>query len=156
MNMFQIRTMNATDTAQVAQIIGDCYKKLAVPEAYTKDELDGLLTGCSPGAVRQRFTSYDTYLAECNRRVVGVIAIKRNEIAELFVAPEIQGQGAGKQLVAFAEETIARAGNARVRVWSASAPTFYERLGYVVVEERACDDGPLKGRPIKILEKVVG
>jgi len=148
--------MLESDVELVGRIIADCYRALAPRESYTESELRGLLAGCSPQAVRQRYAQYDAYVADNDGQVVGVVAIEGNEIAEMFVRADAQGRGIGTLLVNVAEDAILSAGHDKVRVWSATAPRFYERLGYDILERRRCDRGPLKDRPLIVLEKRIG
>jgi len=152
----ETRRMLESDVESAGQIIADCYRTLAPRESYTESELRGLLAGCSPEAIRQRYAQYDAYVADNNGQVVGIIAIERNEIAELFVRPDAQGRGIGTLLVNVAEEVMLSSGHDKVRVRSATAPRFYERLGYDILQRRRCDRGPLKGRPLIVFEKRIG
>ncbi len=44
-----------------------------------------------------------TYVATMGNRIVAFVLFNGNEIADLFVAPAVQGQGIGKQLLDFAK-----------------------------------------------------
>ncbi|MDD5708578.1 MAG: GNAT family N-acetyltransferase [Kiritimatiellae bacterium] len=151
-----VRTMLEADVPAVATITSDCYRALARREQYTTDELSALLAECaSEEAVRRRYRGFAAFVAEQDDAVVGVVAIERNEVAQLFVSPVFQGRGTGRRLLAAAEAAIMNSGCRTSRVWSASAPGFYEKVGYGVTEKRVCAGGPLKGRPLVVLDKIL-
>jgi N-acetylglutamate synthase-like GNAT family acetyltransferase len=150
-----IRVIKEKDTPAVANLTADCYRALATREQYTKDELSGLLAQCGEEAICRQYHDFTAFVAEQDGVVVGVVAIERNEIAQLFVSPTIQGRGIGSGLVAAAEAHMLSSGYAKARAWSATAPTFYVRIGYAVTERKVCGGGPLKGRPLIVLDKVL-
>jgi putative acetyltransferase len=46
----------------------------------------------------------EAYVFEVNTAVVGFYALYQNNLAAIFIAPEFQGQGIGKQLIAHAKQ----------------------------------------------------
>jgi putative acetyltransferase len=66
--------------------------------------------------------------------LVGVVAFRDGWIDQLYILPESQGRGAGHALL-----DIAIRDQSRVRLWTfqknAGARRFYERNGFVAVEE---------------------
>lgn len=106
----------------------------------------------SPAALRARVDvemdgPWEVTVAELRGRVVGFLALKRDEavLAELFLRPEVIGQGIGQALLARAKAAMpdgftlfTRAGNARAR-------RFYERAGLTVLRTEI---HPRDGDPI--------
>ena len=45
-------------------------------------------------------------VAEIDSRVVGYVAVSRNHVENLYVDPEVQGRGVGRQLLAAVEERV--------------------------------------------------
>ena len=67
-------------------------------------------------------------------RIVGTVTIKENEIARLFVLPDYQGKGYGKELLDFAESEIAKHYNEIIIDASLSAKAIYLKRGYQEIE----------------------
>jgi N-acetylglutamate synthase-like GNAT family acetyltransferase len=148
-----IRLVTIRDFAAVGKVMIDCYSALAVQEGYTRLELEGLVHSCSPSAIMKRCGSFRVYVAEVEGEVAGAVAIEEQEITELFVSPDWQGQGIGRNLLAEAEREIAASGSNSVFVWTATAPAFYQRHAYHTVETATCSGGPLQGRSTTRLTK---
>ena len=60
-----------------------------------------------------------------NNKIVGTVTIRENEIARLFVLPDYQGKGYGKELLEFAEAEIAKHYNEIIIDASLSAKAVY-------------------------------
>ena len=72
---------------------------------------------------------------------VGTVTLKENEICRLFVLPQFQGMGYGKELLDFAEAEIAQ-NYTEIRL-DASFPgkALYLKRGYTEYEYRTVDTG---------------
>ncbi len=66
--------------------------------------------------------------------VVGTVTIKDNEICRLFVLPEYQGQGYGRELLDYAEHRISQVHNQIILDASLPAKGIYRKRGYVETE----------------------
>lgn len=66
--------------------------------------------------------------------IVGTVTIKNNEICRLFVLPEYQGNGYGKELLEFAEMTISNNYDEIKIDASLSAKMIYLKRGYKETE----------------------
>lgn len=75
------------------------------------------------------FLCYDLEL-----NVVGTVTIKKNEICRLFVLPQYQGNGYGKELMDFAETEIAKCYDEIILDASLSAKSIYLKRGYKEIE----------------------
>ena len=62
--------------------------------------------------------------------IVGTVTLKENEICRLFVLPQYQGNGYGKELLDFAEAEIAKQFNEIILAASLSAKAIYLKRGY--------------------------
>jgi len=65
---------------------------------------------------------------------VGTVTIRKNEICRLFVLPEFQHKGFGKQLIDFAEEDISKNYSDVILDASMSAKKIYKMRGYTEIE----------------------
>ena len=76
-----------------------------------------------------------TWVAEENSKLVGFISLLEDHIGGLFVLPQYQGQKIGTKLVEHAKRLR---GNLSVDVYNKNeeARKFYEKLGFVYVEEQ--------------------
>jgi len=69
--------------------------------------------------------------------LTGFCSYKADEIMGLYVAPTWARRGVGSALLSAAEQAIAAAGHARIRIDAAlSGRPFYESHGYRLVVER--------------------
>lgn len=74
---------------------------------------------------------------------------------QLYVHPDLQRQGIGRDLFAEVETCFPDAEILRLNVdpQNASAIAFYQAHGFVEVDQIALADGPLKGKDALVLEK---
>jgi GNAT superfamily N-acetyltransferase len=79
--------------------------------------------------------------------VASVVLLERDDhlvVENVAVAPDRQGQGQGRALLAFAEDEARRRGVRELRLYTNAAMTdnlvFYPRLGFTEVERR-CEHG---------------
>ena len=71
---------------------------------------------------------------DIEQNAVGTVTIKKNEICRLFVLPQYQGNGYGKELLEFAESEIAKRYNEIILAASLSAKSIYLKRGYKEIE----------------------
>ena len=133
-NNLSARTFRETDLFAVKSLIhrtiATCYPGHYCPEAVRffenyHDE-QAILGDARDGC---------TLVFEKAGRIVGTGTLAGNEIKRVFVDPACQRQGVGRLIMEQLENRAAATGVATVRL-DASLPArdFYERLGYLVVE----------------------
>ena len=66
--------------------------------------------------------------------IVGTVTVKKNEICRLFVLPQYQGNGYGKELMKFAEEEISKNYDEVILDASLSSKAIYLKMGYKETE----------------------
>ena len=121
--MEQFETIQSITTETIKEVYPHYYPKGAVDfflkhhsdEHIRKDILDGRV--------------FLIYSAEGN--AAGTVTVKENEICRLFVLPSFQGQGFGRELLRFAEETILEQYGVITLDASLPAKTIYKKRGYV-------------------------
>jgi len=150
----EIRGTTPADYERIADLTAACYVALAPFQKYTSAELTGLLTECcSIENTTKEYDRYESYVAVIGSRIVGVIGIDEDRIEQLFIDPEFQKRGIGGILLEKAENIMRGRGCKKIRVWSATAPDYYVKKGYVIDERKTCDYGPLQGRPVAVMSK---
>ena len=75
-------------------------------------------------------------LLDDGQNAAGTVTIRDNEICRLFVLPQHQGKGYGKELINFAEKEIAKNYDEIVLDASFSAKAIYLKRGYREVDYR--------------------
>ena len=63
-------------------------------------------------------------------RIVGTVTVRENEIGRLFVLPQYQGNGYGKEMLDFAESEIAECYGNIILDASLPAKSIYLKRGY--------------------------
>ncbi|MGN2613026.1 N-acetyltransferase [Aliivibrio fischeri] len=79
-----------------------------------------------------------TYVAEVDSKVVGFCSLYENMLAAIFVSPEYQGKGIGKQLISHAKEQCPVLA---LNVYSENVASyqFYLSQGFTVISEQVCE-----------------
>ena len=150
-----IRPMTIEDIPAVSRLVTACYEFLTERQGFSPEHLRRLLAErCSEAWVRGTFPAYPRFIADANGRVVGLVGIEGNDIAELWVDLAWHRQGIGTMLFGKAQQTIADAGYATLTVRTTGyAVPFYEAMGGHIVGRKPCPSGPLVGWPLTYLEK---
>ncbi|OHB63003.1 MAG: hypothetical protein A2Y77_10615 [Planctomycetes bacterium RBG_13_62_9] len=132
---FTIRALRDADLPSVKSMIhrtiAACY-----PGHYGPEAVRFFLDYHSERAIRQDARQGHTVVLARAGRVLGTGTLLGNEIKRVFVDPGSQKQSLGRLLMHRLEETATARGLAVVKL-DASPPSkaFYDRLGYVAVEE---------------------
>ena len=80
------------------------------------------------------------YLLTGSSGIIGSVALKGDEIDDLLVAPEYQGQGFGKQILLWAlEHMSSERVFLHVADWNKRAVRLYEDTGFEIVETFSID-----------------
>jgi GNAT superfamily N-acetyltransferase len=138
---FCIREFRENDAESVVQLIHRtidvCYTGVYPPRAvaFFKDfhSRDGILERSKKGTI---------LVAEQNGIVMGTGAVVENEIYGVFVEPKMQGRGHGRTIMHELESQAITKGHREILL-SVSLPsrTFYEGLGYEILQEAHRDVG---------------
>ena len=128
-----IEPMTDADHAEVSELLRACFNWLAEREGFT-DRQREFLVGPRSGAETLRTeaqTRPHLVARGQNRTILGMAAIRENEIARLYVHPQVHGRGVGKALFQAAESMIRQAGSTEVTVAALveNAAAFYRARG---------------------------
>lgn len=105
------------------------------PHYYSKGAVAFFLNHHSDESIANDISNNCVFLCcDLKHNVVGTVTIKKNEICRLFVLPQYQGNGYGKELLEFAEKEIASHYNEIIIDASLSAKSIYLKRGYKETE----------------------
>ncbi|WP_274008777.1 GNAT family N-acetyltransferase [Vibrio parahaemolyticus] len=98
-----------------------------VPPSFWQDQVENMRSIYLPAS--------DVYVFEKASKVVGFYALYENNLAAIFVKPEQQGQGVGKQLITHAKRQRVEL---TLSVYKANEVSyqFYLTQGFKVISER--------------------
>ena len=153
----EIREMKDENLPRVSQIVSAGYRWLAEREEFTQEELDRLVSQRgSKQAIRSQSLEYRFLVAIKADLIVGVVAIKKNEVTKLYVDSEFHRQGIGATLFRAAEEIIAQDGHKELFLGAfPSSVPFYEAIGLRVSSAEVKRCGLLAGRQCAIMKRAL-
>ena len=151
-----IREISESDFQNVSDLLCACYRWFEDRESFTPDQIEYLISERgSVEHVRDIARDELCLVADKGGRVVGMVAIKGNEIDKLYVDPEYHRQGIGTLLFRAAEDTIKRAGHHDMFLgaMARSAVPFYDRMGMYQDGYKHVQTGAFAGEKALILRK---
>ncbi len=134
--MVSVRKMNEEEISQVSELLCVCYRWLAQKEGFTDDELKGLLEFRGSRETVRKESQQELYLVACKRElVVGMVALRDNEITKFYVDPEHHCQGIGAALFRASEQIIRNKGYSEMTLFAIGTTPipFYQAMGMSVV-----------------------
>lgn len=136
-----LRPMEAGDTDEAATVWWRARAGAAIPApVHTREEVGGWFADVL-------LPDGQTWVAEQGDRVVAVLTLDGDDLDQLYVVPELAGQGIGSMLVELAKQLRPDGLELWVFQTNVAAQEFYRRHGFVEVrrtdgagnEERAPD-----------------
>ncbi len=100
------------------------------PHYYPQGAVDFFLHHHSDEAIQRDLEAGCVYLLLAEEKPVGTVTLNGKELNRLFVLPEHQGKGYGKQLLDFAENTLLAAFGEVTLSASLPAKAIYRKRGY--------------------------
>lgn len=105
------------------------------PHYYAQGAVDFFLTHHKETNIRSDIQDNMVMLCyDASDYAVGTVTIKKNEICRLFVLPQYQGCGYGREMLDYAEKKILETYNAIVLDASLPAKRIYLKRGYSVTD----------------------
>ena len=102
----EIKTAEKNDLSTVRQIVRDTISAV-YPHYYPKGAVDFFLAHHCDENIMKDISSGDVFvLCDDSGKSVGTVTTAGNELNRLFVLPEYQGRGFGRELLNFAENRI--------------------------------------------------
>lgn len=110
------------------------------PRYYPRGAVDFFLSHHHEEAIAQDVQAGSVFLiCDHERQAVGTVTMKANEICRLFVLPQYQNQGFGRQLLDFAEARISGGYNTAILDASLPAKAIYLKRGYLEIETHSIE-----------------
>ena len=140
MKSIETRAATPDDAEAVADYHDRCFKN-----TYSSQLLAGEFRAPDLKGTREQLrewfqpdSEFDTRVVVVDGAPIGHYTIRDHQLYHLFVAPEHQSTGIGRQLLAQAESMIAAAGHRsfelHARVENVAAIAFYEAAGWTVTD----------------------
>ena len=104
------------------------------PKYYPNGAVQFFSDHHSDDRIKADIDAGDVFLLEADGRGIGTVTISNNAINRLFVLPEFQHRGYGKELMDFAEDMIRGEHDRIILDASLPAKQMYLRRGYVASE----------------------
>ena len=159
MHVVKIAPMTSADIDEVSALLRHCFNWLADREGFTP-AARAFLTGerSSAETVREESKTRPHLVAkdDCGT-LLGLAAIRGNELARLYVDPRFHGQRVGCKLFEAAEIMIRDAGFTEMTVaaLTESAATFYRARGMHEVGRQIYEPEIFMGREVVLLAKAL-
>ncbi|MBE6862693.1 MAG: GNAT family N-acetyltransferase [Ruminococcus sp.] len=102
------------------------------PHYYPSGAVDFFLSHHNDCNIHSDIVNGNVYiLNDADNITVGTVTVKANEICRLFVFPEYQGKGYGRELLNYAEKKISEKYSSIILDASLPAKAIYHKRGYV-------------------------
>ncbi|MDD3206407.1 MAG: GNAT family N-acetyltransferase [Lachnospiraceae bacterium] len=132
-----VRRIRDTDIAELAKVIKETLIVSNGPD-YPESEIQELIDFYAPENIRESIKTIHLYVVCDGERIVGCGGIenmpdRKSEsiLVTIFVLPEYQGKGIGKQIIETLEQDDIFLQSERVEIHSSiTARLFYEKMGY--------------------------
>ena len=126
---------------QVSALIINTLKKINSKD-YSKEIIEKMCIRFSETNIINRLSNRIMVLMIENEEVIGTASLKDNTILTVFVGVNEQGKGIGTKLMSYLEKLASKKGFNKVLLPSSvTSVSFYEKLGYNIVEETINDFG---------------
>ncbi len=125
-----IRAANETDFDSVKNITQTTIWSI-YPKYYLNGAVQFFSNHHSDERIKADIDSGKVFLLEVDGTEIGTVTVADNEINRLFVLPEFQCKGYGKELMDFAEEMIGKEHDCIILDASLPAKQIYLKRGYV-------------------------
>ena len=155
----RIEQMTDGDHAEVGALLRACFEWLADREGFTDRQREFLVgPRSSAETLRQESQERPHIVArDADGTIMGMAAVRENEVARLYVHPRCHGKGVGKALFAAAESMIREAGFTEVTVAALveNAAAFYRAQGMREVGRQAYEPEIFGEREVVLLARPI-
>ena len=152
-----IEPMTDADHAEVSALLRACFHWLSDRDGFTDQQREFLVGPRSaPETLREESRTRPHLVArDQDGSILGMAAVRENEIARLYVHPAYHGRGVGQALFEAAESLISAAGHTQITVAALveSAAAFYRARGMHEVGRQPYEPQIFGGREVVLLAK---
>jgi len=125
-----IRPARDGDAGAVSQVISSALRETNAKD-YAPEIIARIEKSFSPAAVQELIRKRKVFVAVLGQQIVGTASLDGKMIRSVFVAPNAQGRGIGRLLMAELEKAAQDAGITVLMVQSSvTAEQFYAKLGF--------------------------
>jgi GNAT superfamily N-acetyltransferase len=134
-----VRRARDEDAAAVSAVVRRAVR-VGNARDYPPEVIERVARSFGPAEMQGFIAQQTVFVASVAGSVVGTASLNGNRVRTVFVAPDMQGRGIGRQLMQAVEQAALADAAAEVMLQATiTAEGFYARLGYVAVRE--IDDG---------------
>jgi len=129
-----IRLFEEKDAEEVVNLTIRCFKEIN-SLVYPPEVIEFMISRHNPERIISKAKKTTCLVFEDDCKVIGTVSLDKNYIFSLYVNPDYQGKGIGKQLMKSAEDIIFKEYNNITLNASLNSLIFYEAIGYIKKEE---------------------
>ncbi|WP_095148713.1 GNAT family N-acetyltransferase [Pseudomonas sp. Irchel s3a18] len=131
----QVRLATGEDAEAISHVVMSALRESNARD-YPADVIVQVEQGFSPQAIHRLMTQRRVYVASVDQRVVATASLEGETVRSVFVEPQHQGNGIGRQLMAVIHATALNLGLEVLHVPSSiTAEGFYATLGFRKVRD---------------------
>jgi N-acetylglutamate synthase-like GNAT family acetyltransferase len=128
-----IRKFNIKDAEEASKIMLECIEKSL---NYKGKNKEFMITMSSPEKIIEKSKKLDFFIKENDGKIIGTGCFDEGEIRTMFVFPEMQGKGFGKEILEFLVEFAKNKGHKKVFLYSSpEAEGFYKKYGFKKIND---------------------
>jgi GNAT superfamily N-acetyltransferase len=130
-----IRPFCLDDCTAVSNVIHRCLREVNIRD-YGEEHIARMLPTFAADNLPRWFEGAEPYVLVAMNQIVATGTVRDRDIQTVFVLPDCQGKGYGKQLMIFLEQRIKTKAFAEATLNSSlTSKDFYIALGYELVAE---------------------
>lgn len=130
-----IRPARAADAMAISAVIVATLRETNRHD-YTPEIIARVEHSFTPDAIATLLDKRNVFVAEDDGRIIGTASLDGSVVRTVFVAPDIQGCGVGRSLMAAVTDEAKRRSTKILTVPSSvTAEAFYQRLGFISVRD---------------------
>lgn len=130
-----IRPLCLADCAAVSNVIHRCLREVNIRD-YGEEHIARMLPTFASDNLPRWFEGAEPYVLVAGNQIVATGTVRGRDIQTVFVLPDCQGKGYGKELMAFLEQRIKTKGFTEATLNSSlTSKDFYMALGYELLAE---------------------
>lgn len=133
-----IKKAELTDLETVKDIVRSSIKAV-YPRYYPAGAVEFFLSWHSDERITRDLSAGRVYIRYESNVPAGTVTVSKNEVDRLFVRPELQHRGIGRELLAFAEAEIKKESPVAILCASLPAKPMYLDHGYGVIRTDTAD-----------------